>query len=402
MRSCASWGCLREAARSGIAREGRCSAASRAVKPHQRARGRGRRGRRRAGVVRANARANSHGLGDAAPEQRGVCRGDVRQRSPAPVRVGVAVPRPLVVAVEAVAGFSKPHRARARASRGRRRIFRRVPYVLRRRPPMSLRVCARVMGSARDVRRVPYVRLRARVEVDHERRGSGSQRAPAHHEVGVSLPKSPDPYAPPLVRVMGSPLRCTAHRKYVEAPPAGAGVPPLGGAPRARASATATSRGPRGEQGVDHATEARHEGRCESHAPPETVTRHRGTHRPAVHCCSGRMQRFPQAPQLVGSSVMFMQMPPHRASPGGHPATQRAPSQVPSSPHERPQPPQLAVSVVRFTQRPPQMAPLPRWQHRPWRHCSPSAHMRPHPPHAVVSLRVSTSQPLAVLPSQLA
>ncbi len=122
----------------------------------------------------------------------------------------------------------------------------------------------------------------------------------------------------------------------------------------------------------------------------------------------------PHAPQLEGSFEVTTQVVPQRVCPGGHGAPHRPRAQTSLAEQVVPQRPQLALLVCAFTSHP--LAAVPSQLAKPALQdptaqapamqvevlLGPAVHVAPHAPQWVALVRVSTSQPLAAMPSQSA
>jgi hypothetical protein len=135
-----------------------------------------------------------------------------------------------------------------------------------------------------------------------------------------------------------------------------------------------------------------------------------------VEVALGSAQVRPQAPQLVtlvwvSSSQPLAGLPSQSAKPAAQRTTVQTPPAQPlaatlASAHTAPHAPQLAGSMAVLAQK--AVGPAPQVlsgeaqavPHIPAEHTRPAAQAVPQPPQLALSLRVSTSQPLAALPSQ--
>jgi hypothetical protein len=144
-----------------------------------------------------------------------------------------------------------------------------------------------------------------------------------------------------------------------------------------------------------------------AHAVPQrTVPIAQGARqRPAMQVVPAP-QAVPQAPQFALSVWVFTHAVPHPVSP---PVQVGVPVQLPAvhacpGRHARPQAPQWAVLVWVFTHAIPQPVspPVQMREQVPDAHVSPAAQALLQRPQWVIEVRVSTSQPLAASPSQFA
>jgi len=148
------------------------------------------------------------------------------------------------------------------------------------------------------------------------------------------------------------------------------------------------------------------------HCPAQKVApfEHAAAQVPLAHTWPAAQTR-PQVPQLLVSRVRAAQAPPHIVVPSGQ--AQAPAAQVPLVGQARPHMPQfrtlLAVAASQPLAALPSQLAKPAAQvataHAPAVHVAvplAAVHVRPHTPQFVALVRVSTSQPLAGLPSQSA
>jgi len=113
-------------------------------------------------------------------------------------------------------------------------------------------------------------------------------------------------------------------------------------------------------------------------------------------------QTVPQAPQLFRSSPRSVQRPPHRVAPLEHEAAQRPPEHTWPEGQTVPHAPQLFESLPSDAHALPHRVDPKGQAQAPAVQVPLAGHARPHMPQCWTLVAVAASQPLAALPSQLA
>jgi hypothetical protein len=113
-------------------------------------------------------------------------------------------------------------------------------------------------------------------------------------------------------------------------------------------------------------------------------------HDPPMHVPPG--QTLPHVPQLLGSTAVLTQLPPHATSP--LPQLHTPLVQFIANPHAFPHDPQLATSVDVLTHVPPHDVSADPQEHAPPVHVEPVPQACPHDPQLAVSLNVLMHRPL--------